>query len=225
MFAMAILALAITVVSSRPAPTPLLDDDTMSAAREVAVTKLPQQIPLARAGDLELVLPIYEQEVTAIGFHPIDDDDVLSLTPLGRQVNGSLLSRGLEQVFPQEGPEYVVMGDGGKLGSATRSMDIGAPAGASVFAPVDGVIAGIKSYSLKGKCPDMEINIQPRSQSRMLVVLTHIDHPEVSLGQPVRAGVTRVGSVRALDSCLEQPLGRYTYDNGNHLHVQVDLIK
>lgn len=225
MFVIAMLALCATIVSSRASSTPLLDDATMSAAREVATTRLPQQVPLAQAGELRLMLPIYENAVTAIGFHPVDDNDVVSLSPMGHQVNGSIISRGLGQFFPQDGPQYVVMGDSGKFGSATQVMDVGAPAGTKVFAPVDGVIAGIKTYSLKGQCADVELQIRPQSQTRMIVVMTHLDRPEVGLGQPVRAGVTRLGSVRALDGCLEQPLRQYTYDNGNHLQMQVDLIK
>ena len=220
-FTIATVALATTIVSSRASSTPLLDNHTMSAAREQATNKLPKQIPLATAGDLQLMLPIFEQQVTAVGFHPIDDSDALTMSPIGRQGNGSFISS-LGDMFSQSGPEYYVLGDGGKLGSALRAMVVGAPAGTVVYSPVDGTIAGIKSYQIRGQCPDVEIEIKPQASARLLVVLTHIDQPVASLGQPVRAGVTKLGAVRQLDGCIQQPLGDYTYDNGNNLRVQVE---
>lgn len=226
MFALAMIALTATIVSSRAASTPLLDEDTMAASRAVAATRLPGQVSLASAGDLQLMLPIYELEVTAIGFHPVADENVIALVPAGRRINGSIIARSLGQVLPgNEGSGYVVMGGDDRLGPATASLDVGAPAGTVVFAPVDGTIAGIRAYNLKGKCPDVEVKIQPQSQSRLLVVMTHIDGLEASLGQPLKAGVTRLGTVRQLDGCLEQQLGQYTYDNGNHLHMQVELYR
>lgn len=226
MFALAMIALVASIVSSRAASTPLLDDDTMAAARAMAATRLPKQVSLASNGDLQLMLPIFEQEVTAIGFHPVADDNVVGLLPSGYQTNVSFISRGLSRVLPEgEGPAYVLMEEDGRAGALTAAMDVGAPAGSVIHAPVDGTIAGIKPYMAKGKCADVEVRIQPQAQSRLQVVLTHIDNTQVSLGQPVRAGVTRLGSVRQLDGCLEQHLGQYTYDNGNHLHMQVESYR
>ncbi len=223
MFAIAMFAFTASIVSSRAASTPLLDDATMSAAREVASTKLPERVPLAQAEGLQLMLPVYGREVTAIGFHPSADDDAVPLDPIGQQVNGSVIASSLGQVFPQDGTKYVVMSGSGD--ADIKAMDVGAPAGTNVFAPVDGVVTGIKAYQEEGQCPDIEINIQPQSQPRLTVALSHLDYPQVSLGQPVRTGTTRIGSVRAMDGCLNQSLRQYTYDNGNHLQMQVDLVK
>ncbi len=218
MFLIALLATAASLVSSRAVSTPLLDDATMSAAREVASTKLPQQVPLAQADGLKLMLPVYGREVTAIGFHPSADDGAVVLAPIGQQANGSSMAS-----LPQGGPPYVMMSGGED--AAIKAMDVGAPAGTNVYAPVDGVITGIKSYQAGGQCPDIEISIQPQSQPMLTVALSHIDNPQVALGQPIRAGTTRIGTVRAMDGCLNQALGQYTYDNGNHLQMQVDLAR
>ncbi|MHB1391417.1 MAG: M23 family metallopeptidase [Thermoleophilia bacterium] len=190
----------------------------MSAARELASVREPAAIPLARAGEVQLMLPIYEQQVTAVGYHPVNDRNVISLTPNGRQVNDSIFS----SFSGSEGPGFFVMEDGSQPGSASNSMDVGAPAGTFVFAPVDGAVAGIRSYNLKGQCPDTEIRIQPLNQANVMVVMTHLSGIEATLGQPVKAGITRIGAVRPLDGCLEQQLGRFTYDSGNHLHLQVE---
>jgi len=224
MFALAMIAMAAVVVSSRASSTPLLDDHAMSASRALATTRLPEQIQLARAGELNLMLPVFQEEVTAIGYHPVDGEGVVIMSPSGRQINGSILSN-LNVFSDSDGPGYFLMSEGGLQGSATCSMDVGAPAGTMVFAPVDGTIAGIRSYNLKGQCPDTEIKIQPQNQTRLLVVMTHMINLEASLGQPVRAGETRLGAVRKMDGCVEQQLSQYTYDSGNHLHLQVEHLK
>ena len=38
------------------------------------------------------MLPIFEQQVTAIGYHPGDGDNLITLNPNGRQLNGSFIS-------------------------------------------------------------------------------------------------------------------------------------
>ncbi len=224
MFVIAVLALGVTLVSSGGSSSPLLDNETMSAAREMASMMSPKQIPLAQAGNLQLMLPIYEKTVTVIGFQPVNDANVVSLTPLGRQVDGSAGLHALSEISPQGGPQYVVLDGGDESGSQIGEMDVGAPAGSSVFAPVDGVVVGISDYSIDGQCPDTMVKIQPQAQMQVLVVLSHVDQPAISLGQPVRSGVTRIGTVRGLAGCLDQPLKQYTSDNGNHLQLQVEAI-
>jgi hypothetical protein len=195
----------------------------MAANRELAATRLPAPIVIAGAADIQLMLPIFEQEVTAIGYHPAAGDNLVSLNPNGHQLNGSIITS-LGQVAPADGPGYYLMGEGGSLGSATASIDVGAPVGTVVFAPVNGTIAGIRSYNLNGVCPDTEIKIQPQNQSNLFVVVTHMGNVQATLGQPIRAGETRLGSVRQLDGCIEQQLGRYTYDYGNHVSMQVEYL-
>lgn len=223
MFVLALVALAAIIASSRAGSTPLLDEHTMAAAREVASTHEPARFPLAAAGEIQLMLPVYEKQVTAVGYHPVDGDGLITLIPNGRQLNGSIISS-LGVVSPTDGPGYYLMEEGGRFGSATCSLDVGAPAGTVVFSPVDGIVAGIRTYNLRGECPDTEVRIQPQYQSNMVVVMSHMGNIQATLGQPVRAGETRLGSVRRLDGCIEQQLSRYTYDSGNHLHMQVEYL-
>ncbi len=223
MFVLAIMALAAVIASSRASSTPLLDERTMAATRELAAARQPARISLAGASEIQLMLPVYEQQVTAIGYHPVEGDNLIPLNPNGRQLNGSFISN-LGLMTADNGPGYFLMSEGGRFGSPTCSIDIGAPAGTVIFAPVDGTVAGIRSYNLKGECPDMEVKIQPQFQTNMLVVMTHMDSIQATLGQPVRAGETRLGSVRQLDGCIEQQLSRYTYDSGNHVHMQAEYL-
>lgn len=223
MFILGMVALAALLLSSRDGSSPLLDEATVSAASEVAATIEPANIPLAQAGELVLMLPVYQGEISAVGFHPTSGDDVISLNPMGIRINGSLLDRSLGNAAGDGVvPGYFIMDESGDYGSPTGAMDIGAPAGTMVYSPVDGTVAGIKSYNLRGQCPDTEILIQPRQQSNLLVVLTHIDLPEASLGQPLKAGVTKMGTVRKMDGCYAQQLAGYTSDGGNHVQIQVE---
>ncbi|MCL4473472.1 MAG: M23 family metallopeptidase [Actinobacteria bacterium] len=223
MLVLAMVALIAVIASSRASSTPLLDESTMSAARELATTQKPAQIALAGVTDMQLMLPIFEREVTAIGYHPVDGDNLMSLSPNGHQINGSLISS-LGSQSAAGGPGYYIMEEGGKSGSPTASIDVGAPAGTIVYSPVDGTIAGIRSYKLNGKCPDTELKILPNNHSNMVVVITHLNNIQSTLGQPVRAGDSRLGAVRQLDGCIEQQLSRYTYDTGNHVSMQVEYI-
>lgn len=223
MLALALVALGVTLVSSRASSSPLLDESTISASREIATLKQPQDVVLAEVNGIQLKLPMFEEEVTAVGYHPVSGDDVFDLEPMGQRLNSNALEKGLGQIFSgDDSPGYFIMEEGKEFDSATGSMDIGAPAGTVVYAPVDGTIASIKSYELRGVCPDTEIRIQTQSQANLVVVLSHIDNSEAALGQPVRAGVSRLGSVRKMDACYQQQLGEYTYDDGNHLHMQVE---
>ena len=107
MFIIAMIALGAMLVSSRAASTPLLDDHTMSADRAMAARRAPSQVSLAGTGNLQLMLPVFEREVTAIGYHPVADEGAVELMPQGRQANSSFISQRLEGVISSsEGPEY-----------------------------------------------------------------------------------------------------------------------
>jgi hypothetical protein len=224
MLVLALIALILVIISSGDEAAPLLDEETMAASREIASTQTPQEVALASAGGLDLMLPVVGQEVTAIGYHPIEDDDVVSLDPIGKQVNASMIS-GIGQIIDNdEQVGFFIMDDDSDV-SPTTSLDVGAPYDTTVYAPVDGTILGIKSYDFAGECPDYEVRIQPLNQSNMVVVLTHINNIEATLGQPVRAGVTKVGGINKLDGCLTHKISEFTSDEGNHVHMQVELFR
>lgn len=224
MFILAAIAMVLIIASSGDSSTPLLDEETMAASREVASTTTPEAVPLAGAGELELMLPIVGPAVTAIGYHPVEDDDVISLDPKGKQVNPSMIS-GIGQMFDSdEHVAYYVMDEDSDV-SPTTALDVGAAFGTFVYAPVDGTVVGIKSYEFAGKCTDTEVRIQPLNQSNVVVVMNHLDNIEATLGQPVKAGASRIGAVNKLDGCLTHKISEFTADSGNHVHIQVELFR
>ena len=86
-------------------------------------------------------------------------------------------------------------------GPDTAGLDVGAPAGTTVYAPVNGVIASVSDYTLSGRIEGYEVTITPSAAAAGLVLrMTHLDEPATgarpSVGTPVRAGVTPLGRVR-----------------------------
>lgn len=224
MFVLAAIAAVLIIASSRDSSTPLLDEETIAASKEQASTQNPESLVLASAGQLELMLPVVSASVTAIGYHPVEDDDVISLDPRGTQANASVIS-GIAQILQSDDSlGYYVMEEDSDV-SPTTAMDVGAAFGTFVYAPVDGTVVGIKSYPYAGDCQDTEVRIQPLSQSNVIVVMTHLDNIEATLGQPVKAGASRVGTVNKLDGCLVHKISEFTADTGNHVHIQVELFR
>lgn len=105
------------------------------------------------------------------------------------------------------------------------SIDVGARAGMTVFAPVTGTVVLVKPYDLYGYVPDIEIHIQPDGHPELDVVLLHQYDPMVSAGDHVEGGITPISHVRDIAASLTDiQLGYYTFgdDPGNHSHVQVN---
>lgn len=105
------------------------------------------------------------------------------------------------------------------------SIDVGAPWGSTVFAPVTGTVVLVQEYDLYDQVPDVRIHIQPDGHPELDVVLLHQYDPQVKAGDHVTAGLTPLASVRDIAIDLSDvQLGYYTKvgDPGNHSHIQVN---
>ena len=105
------------------------------------------------------------------------------------------------------------------------SIDVGAKAGTTVYAPVTGTVVLVRDYDLYGYVPDVEIHIQPEGHPELDVVLLHQYDPQVKAGDKVEGGATPLSSVRDIAKDLtDVQLGFFTAadDPGNHSHVQVN---
>lgn len=105
------------------------------------------------------------------------------------------------------------------------SIDCGAAAGTTVYAPVTGEVIAVTDYDLYDEVPDVRIHIRPDANADLDVVLLHQTDPQVKAGDHVEAGVTPISSVRDIACSLtDVQLGFYTEgdDPGNHSHVQVN---
>ncbi len=169
----------------------------------------PPELVIARAEGVEIHIPVDPSRVTAMAFHAIDD-------PSGVAMAGS------GDVHIHQAPRR------DRAGPDTAGLDVGAPAGTTVYAPVDGVIASVSDYTLSGRIEGYEVTITPSAAAAGLVLrMTHLDEPSAgarpNVGTPVRAGVTPLGRVRDFSGVAQQELAQFTADAGNH--VDIELVR
>jgi murein DD-endopeptidase MepM/ murein hydrolase activator NlpD len=170
---------------------------------------------------LRIQLPINQNRVTAIGYHA-SGTDALALEPLGNQANAGLVGRLVRWLFGENesGIRYYLI-DGG-AGPQTGGLDIGAPVGTDVYAPVDGSVIAISDQVVNGKAYGVRIDVQPSGNPGVVVRLTNLRaDPALTVGSTVSAGRTKIGRVIDLSSVEQAALARYTHDKGQHVHLEV----
>src|SRR5262249_9119435 len=131
----------------------------------------PLALIVATQGLLHIQLPVNQSAVTALGYHGTDGAS-MPLTPVGRQANEGVLTRIVHSLFGGggSGPTYYELGGG--QGSGTGALDVGAPAGTDVYAPVDGTLVSIGNFVLNGKAYGNTLEIQPSQEASSVVVIT-----------------------------------------------------
>lgn len=204
----AVLALVMGVMgrndqaATAPVASPVPSPDLGSGAR-------PPELVIARADGVQVHIPVDPGRVTAMAFHPIDDPSGIAMSA-SAAVHIHQASRA------------------GRAGPDTAGLDVGAPAGTTVYAPVDGVIQGVSDYTLFGRVEGYEVDIAPAvAAGGMVLRLTHLDEPPNGVrpvvGTPVRAGVTELGRVRDFSAVARQEIAKFTADSGNH--VELSLVR
>jgi len=176
----------------------------------------------ARIDDRNMALPVSAGDVTIIAYNPLLDERGIPLTPNGNRINGGVISRTLGRLFSGDSSinYYVLEGTAAGLGD-TGSVDIGAPTGTPIVAPVSGVVTGVTDYMLYGKYADVQVDIAPDGVSDATVSILFVDSPAVTIGQTVEAGKTQLGTVREPAGELGARLAELTHDSGSHIHIQV----
>jgi murein DD-endopeptidase MepM/ murein hydrolase activator NlpD len=194
-----------------------------TAAPAPALRLLPSGPPspqvVAQIGSLHLQLPVSQAKVTAIGYRR-GSDGSLSLDAVGKQANAGVLTRLFRKI---------VGGGSSKLrwyalapGSPTSALDVGAAPGTDVYSPVDGTVVAMTQYLLDGRAYGVRLDVQPVNAPSIVVSLTQIrPDPALTVGAPVAASTSKLGSVLDLSGVQKQALARYTQDAGNHVTVEV----
>ncbi len=173
---------------------------------------------VAVRGAVRLQLPIAQSQVTAIGYHGADDG-ALALAPSGHQRNEGLVQRVVHSIFGGGGgaPAWYQLG-----GGTTSALDVGAPVGATVYAPVDGTVVAITPYVVAGRRYGSRVDIQPQNAPGVVVSVTQIRvDPSLTVGSTVVSGARKLGTVVNLALVEHQALARYTNDAGNHVTVEL----
>jgi hypothetical protein len=183
----------------------------------VAQTRPTTEI-VALRGPVRLQLPVSQSRLTAIGYHSAGDGG-LSLDPVGHQANEGVVQRIVHGIFGggDASPKWYQLGGGG-----TSAVDVGAPIGSDVYAPVDGTVVAIRPFVVEGKKYGSEIDIQPQTAPSLVVAVTQlVADPALTVGTAVVSGATKLGRVADLATVERQALARYTNDAGNHVTVEV----
>jgi len=176
----------------------------------------------ARLDDRNLSLPVAAMNVTIIAYNPLLDERGIPLTPNGTRVNGGLVSRALNSVFSSDSSiKYYVLDSATSSLGGIGSVDIGAPTGTPIVAPVSGVVTGVTEYLLYGKYSDVQIDIAPDGVSDATLSILFVDEPAVTIGQTIEAGKTQLGLIREPAGELGARIGELTHDSGAHIHIQV----
>jgi hypothetical protein len=199
--------------------------------QELAPNAAPQVELLATVGAgrlrdrLLLYVPVSQKRITAVVYHATGAVGAIALDPVGSQSNAGFFSRLGDQLFGgggSNGPSYFI--DDSGSGADTGSVDVGAPAGTDVYAPVDGVVVGVRPYVLNGRRDlGSVIQIRPDKAPAVVLTLTAINREGsgVDVGSRVTAATTALGSIVDLSKVLEQTVAKYTSDAGNHVALQL----
>ena len=209
-FVVALALVAFGGAAARP-PVPLAANTFTSAQSR----PLPEIVALR--GPVRLQLPIAQARVTAIGFSAATDS--LALSPVGQQANEGLVSRLEHGIFGGGGgnPRWYQLGGGG-----TNALDVGAPTGTEVYAPVDGVVAAIRPFIVMGRQYGAEIDVQPQNSPSLVVAISQLKPaPGLTVGSAIVSGATKIGTVVDLARVEQQALAQYTNDGGNHVTIEV----
>jgi hypothetical protein len=175
-------------------------------------------------------LAIDPAQLTALGFHQASGSAALHLTSLVPDADMTLANQ-LKAVPPValEGvAEGVWEGTCLRLWRSNRggmpdtAVDMGAEPGTAIWSPVSGEVVGVRPYMLYDKFEDYEIHIRPDGREDVDVVLIHVQDVVVEPGDKVKAGVTRLASVRKMSDKIDIQLGGYTANGGDHVHVQLN---
>jgi hypothetical protein len=181
----------------------------------------PRAQVVALQDTLRIQLPINQNRVTAIGYHA-SGSDVLPLDPVGTEANAGLVRRLFQRFFGRSGSGIRYYQLGGGVGPKTGGLDVGAPIGTDVYAPVDGSVIAISDVIVNGKAYGVRIDIQPSGNPGVVVSLESLKpDPALTVGSTVAAGRTKVGQVIDLSPVEGAALARYTQDKGQHVHIEV----
>jgi hypothetical protein len=184
-------------------------------------TGRPAPLDIARQGDLAIQLPVAQQSVTALGYHGARAG-ALPLDPIGRQVNESIFVRLFNRLTRGDASGVTYYQLGGGSGPQMSGLDVGAPAGTVVYAPVDGTIVSIRDYVLDGRPRAQRIDIVPSDSPSVVVSITRLRaDPALTVGSPVQAQTSKIGTVVDLSRVEKQALASVTNDPGNHVTIEV----
>lgn len=207
-----VLALFLAVLVQSPgAADPPLPIDPNEAGPEVVV---------AEADGLGISPPIRPADLTGLGYHP-EGENLVELQPRGKNLSANALLGLFGGGSSPEDIRYYTMGRERREGPITGALDVGAEAGAGVYAPVTGVVTAVRPDPTMQSTTIVEIKPAEAPNTRVRVSLLQDISGDIGPEAQVTAGVTKLGSVADLASILKPQLAEHTGGSGNHITVSV----
>lgn len=207
---------AVWVLLDRPSTT----TPDVAPAERILPAGPPQPQLLARQDQLPLQVPVPQDRITAVSFHPVDGAAALVLEPIGPARDQGLIGR-IVDAFRSGSDDGIPS----FRESPAQAADVGAPVGTEVFAPADGRVLSITPLIIDGTAYGDVIAIEPTVNPGVAVVVSGLEaDPALAVGAPVTTrpeAWTRLGSVIDLTSALDPALAAYTQDGGNRVQLQV----
>ena len=178
-----------------------------------------QDVVLAEVSGVDVTSTIHPEELTALGYHP-SGQDLIGMSPRGRELSGGLLLGLFEHSTTQEKIWYYLMDPAGRSGPDTGALDVGAEAGTAVYAPVTGRVVAIRPDPLLQDGAQMVV-IKPAEKPKVFLSVSLVKGIARGVGPdwPVRAGETKLGSVVDSRQFLRPQLSSYVPGDGNHVTV------
>ena len=174
---------------------------------------------LAEVARIAVFSPIRPEDITGLGYHP-EGESLIEMSPRGSNLSGSLMFRLLGAGSTPEKIQYHLMDPASRRGPSTGALDIGAEAGATVYAPVTGTVTAIRPDPvLQEDAKVVEIKPAENPEIRVYVSLVQGIDDGVGPRTPVTAGITQLGSVADSSKVLKPQLAYYTAEDGNHVTV------
>src|SRR5918997_6782549 len=182
---------------------------------------------LAEVAGVGISSPIRPEDITGLGYHP-EGESLVEMSPRGKNLSGNPL---LGLFANDSGPEkiqYHLMDPARRQGPPTGSLDVGAEAGAAVYAPVTGTVTAIRpDPALQEDASVVEIkpienpDAKPTDKPDVRISVSLVQGITSDLGpkSPVTAGITQLGRVADSARVVRPQLADYVSETGNHVTV------
>ena len=174
---------------------------------------------LAEVAGVGISSPVRPEDVTGLGYHP-EGESLVEMSPRGKNLSGNPLFGLFANDSGPEKIQYHLMDPARRQGPQTGALDVGAEAGAAVYAPVTGTVTAIRpDPALQEDASVVEMKPIENPDVRISVSLVQDISSEVGPKSPMTAGITQLGSVADSAGVLRPQLADYVSETGNHVTV------
>jgi hypothetical protein len=178
---------------------------------------------LAEAAGVQISTPIRPESIAGLGYHP-EGESLVEMMPRGKNLSANPLVSLFADGGTPEKIHYYMMDAAGRTGPQTGALDVGAAAGTTVYAPVNGMVTAIRPDPMVEGANVVEIKPDDNGNVRVTVSLVQSGEDSAGVTSRVTAGMTELGTVADSAQILDPQLSAYTSDAGNHVTISVPKV-